>query len=105
MRELAFNDRKALDAMRITEAEYKYTLIKTKLFNAKHQFDVLKGVLQLLSHSQKLVKLMLRLHLMNLIKRNSNHLQSKKDIAKRLKRLGLEQKDKTQGIGNAFKAV
>ena len=45
LRELAFNDRKALDAMRITEAEYKSTLIKNKLFNAKEQLSVLKKAL------------------------------------------------------------
>ena len=35
LRELAFNDRKAADAMRVTEAEYKYGLIQSKIICAE----------------------------------------------------------------------
>ena len=84
-KELVFTDRKAADAMRVTEAEYKYTLIKTKLFNAKNSLMYSKEVLRTIKPLTKITEADVALALDDLDKKKQQSLSIKEAIAKKLK--------------------
>jgi small-conductance mechanosensitive channel len=98
LRELAFNDRKALDAMRISEAEYKYTLVRTKLFNAKEQLSVLKKVLATIKPLTKVSEADVALTLEELEKKRGQSFAVKEGYRQEIDKLGIEQRDKTREL-------
>ena len=98
LRELAFNDRRALDAMRISEAEYKYTLIKTRLFNAKEQLSVLKKVLATIKPLTKVSEADVALTLEELDKKRQQSFAVKEGYRQEIDKLSVEQRDKTREL-------
>jgi small-conductance mechanosensitive channel len=98
LRELAFNDRKALDAMRITEAENKYNLIKSKLFNAKEQLGVLKKALVTIKPLTKVSEADVALTSEELDKKRQQSFAIKEGYRQEIDRLAAEQKDKAREL-------
>lgn len=96
--ELAFNDRKALDAMRISEAEYKYTLIRTKLFQAKEQLGVLKKVLATIKPLTKVSEADVALTLEEFDKKRQQSFAVKEGYRQEIDKLGSEQRDKSREL-------
>ena len=91
LRELAFNDRKALDAMRIAEAENKYNLIKSKLFNAKEQLGVLKKALVTIKPLTKVSEADVALTSEELDKKRQQSFAVKEGYRQEIDRLAAEQ--------------
>ncbi len=98
LRDLAFNDRKALDAMRITEAEHKYALIKTKLFNAKEQLSVLKKVLATIKPLTRVSEADVALTLEELDKKRQQSFSIKEGYRQEIDKLTIEQRDQTREL-------
>ena len=94
LKELVFTDRKAVDAMRISESEYKYALIKTKLFNAKQQLDVLKGVLRTIKPQTRISEADVALALDELDKKKQQSFSVKESYRQEIEKLNNEQKEK-----------
>lgn len=103
LRETTFNDRKALDAMRIMEAEYKYTLIKTKLFNTKEQLSILKKVLATIKPLTRVSEADVALTLEELDKKRQQAFTIKENYRQEIDRLSIEQRDKTRELETVSK--
>lgn len=97
-RELVFNDRKAADAMRVKEAEYKYALVQTKLFNAKKQLEELKGILRTIKPLTKTSEADVALALEELDKKKQQMRPIKEAYRQDIEKLSTEQKEKEREL-------
>lgn len=98
LRELAFADRKALDAMRITEADYKYTLIKAKLFATKQQIDVLRGAVRTIKPLTRISEADVAFALDELDKKKQQAFSVKEVYRQEIERLTAEQREKNREL-------
>ena len=98
LKALVFNDRKAADAMRILEAEYKYTLVQTKLFNAKRQLEALKGILRTIKPLTKITEANIAFTLDELDKKKQETRPVKENYRQEIEKLTTEQKEKEKEL-------
>lgn len=98
LREQTFADRKALDAMRVSEAEYKYTLIKAKLFAAKQQLESLKAVLRTIKPQTTINEADVAIALDDLDKKKQQAFSIKETYRQEIERLSAEQKEKSREL-------
>ncbi|GMU19062.1 MAG: hypothetical protein AMXMBFR12_02540 [Candidatus Babeliales bacterium] len=96
--ELVFNDRKALDAIRITEAEYKHTLIKAKLFAAKQQLEALKTAVRTIKPLTKINEADVAFALDELDKKKQQSFSIKEEYRQEIERLSAEQREKSREL-------
>lgn len=96
LKELVFANRKSLDDMRISEANNKLALVKTKLMNAKLQYDVLKNVLRSVKPLTEVSEADIALANEELEKKGQNPLALKRGFAKRSKRLAMSKRLKKE---------
>ncbi len=98
VREQAFTDRQITDALRVTEAEYKYTLAQTKLSQAKRQLDELKGILRTIKPLTKTSEADIALALEELDKKKQQARPAKEAYRQEIEKLNAEQRDKEREL-------
>ena len=98
LKQKAFNDRKAADAMRILEAENKYTLAQTKLFSAKKKLDELVSILRTIKPLTKITEADVALASEELDKKKQQVRQAKENYRQEIEKLGTEQKIKEREL-------
>lgn len=103
VRELAFNDRKAADAMRVTEAEYKYGIVQARSFLLKKQLDELRGILRTIKPLTKTSEADVALALDELDKKKQQSRPIKEVYRQDIEKLALEQRDKERELDTLSK--
>ena len=103
LRELAFNDRKAADAMRVTEAEYKYGVVQARLFALRKQLDELRGILRTIKPLTKTSEADVALALDELDKKKQQSRPVKEAYRQEIEKLALEQRDKEKELDTLSK--
>lgn len=98
LHEQALIDRKAYDAMRVNEAEYKYTLIKAKLFAAKQQLEVLKAVVRTIKPLTRVNEADVALALDELDKKKQQAFSVKEAYRQEIDHLNTEQREKNREL-------
>ena len=98
-------ERKAADAMRVTEAEYKYLLAQTKLFNAKKQLEELKSILRSIKPLTKINEAEIALALEDIDKKKQQVRPIKDEYRQGIEKLTTEIKNKekeTEALSKRF---
>src|ERR1700733_1733920 len=98
LKELVFANRKSLDDMRISEANNKLALVKTKLINAKLQYDVLKNVLGSVKPLTEVSEADIALANEELEKKRSESFGIKEALRQEIEKIGNEQKIKERNL-------
>src|ERR1700733_7588566 len=98
LKELVFANRKSLDDMRISEANNKLALVKTKLMNAKLQYDVLKNVLRSVKPLTEVSEADIALANEELEKKRSESFGIKEALRQEIEKIGNEQKIKERNL-------
>lgn len=98
LRETVFADRKEADAMRVTEAEYKLSVIQTKLFNARKQVEELKGIIRTIKPQTKISEANIALALEDLDKKKQQMRPMREQYRQDIERLSIEQRDKEREL-------
>ncbi len=103
LRQTTFDDRKTADLLKINEAEYKYSIIQTKLFNAKKQLDELKTVLRIIKPLTKTNEADITLALEELEKKRQQFRPVKEEYRQAIEKLANEQKEKERELETVAK--
>jgi len=98
LKEQAFNDRRAADAMKINEIELKHTIAQTELFTAKKQLDELKGILQTIKPLTKINEADVTLALEDLDKKKQQARPVKEGYQKEIEKINLELREKEKEL-------
>lgn len=98
LKELVFVDRRALEAMRITEAVDKFTLIKTKSFTVRQQLDLLRAILRTIKPLTKISEADVVMALEELDKKKQQSFTVKEEYRQQIEKLITEQKAKEKEL-------
>lgn len=98
LRETVFADRKEADTMRVTEAEYKLTVIQTKLFNARKQIEELKGIIRTIKPQTKISEANIALALEDLDKKKQQMRPAREQFRQDIEKSSSEQRDKEREL-------